>query len=458
MTWEYQLDGVIESQCMRSLLYCLWLLVLAGEGQILVEDDISAISNRLTTLFGHIQYGSKSESVLKSVVKRKVGADRMNREQAFGKVEITHKSKDLARRTMKLRKKRAWSWRSVEKSRAVKEIFWIHIQKTSSWFGEFLVMWACPKIGQLYESRKFAWDHNTTVREYAYTQQIFTNTNLWNGSMLCRDDIALLPGRYGFGFHAPYRSFYHAYGTNEKVPINGSAAALFRRPLHRIISAYTMDFDRCPMLPLGFPGRSNRKKIKESLEKADVPVLAYATMPGIAHCQLKMVMGFHCGEPINMTREHLHEAKRRVRHDFVFVGLTEEPRATHDLFIAMFGGRSFGGTHEEAPPPYLLTLRRNLTVDNMTLKRRSMRTLAPLWRDELDEELYAEVADIFYSRCRQYGISTVERWRKWYLRDKDRTGLVQLGKIKAKMKSKIMSKMKSKTKSKMMSKTKGKRL
>ena len=52
----------------------------------------------------------------------------------------------------------------------------------------------------------------------------------------------------------------------------------------------------------------------------------FATEPGIKGCMTKMILGYRCAEtvPGGFTKKLIGEAKRRLREDFVFVGLTEE--------------------------------------------------------------------------------------------------------------------------------------
>ena len=52
----------------------------------------------------------------------------------------------------------------------------------------------------------------------------------------------------------------------------------------------------------------------------------FATEPGIKGCMTKMILGYRCAEtvPGGFTKKLVGEAKRRLREDFVFVGLTEE--------------------------------------------------------------------------------------------------------------------------------------
>eukprot|EP00602_Paraphysomonas_sp_CaronLab_P010339 CAMPEP_0185023208 /NCGR_PEP_ID=MMETSP1103-20130426/5899_1 /TAXON_ID=36769 /ORGANISM="Paraphysomonas bandaiensis, Strain Caron Lab Isolate" /LENGTH=122 /DNA_ID=CAMNT_0027555685 /DNA_START=378 /DNA_END=742 /DNA_ORIENTATION=- len=122
-------------------------------------------------------------------------------------------------------------------------------------------------------------------------------------------------------------------------------------------------------------------------------------MRGIPSCQTKMVMGYKCGEDILFTEEDLEEVKRRIANDFAFIGLTEESKATYELFQAMFGVQ-----HLPSPLPYAMMYRKNSAssielVGNLT---RQLRNLG--WTDPFDESLYEEAQRIFYSRCVLYNV------------------------------------------------------
>jgi hypothetical protein len=66
---------------------------------------------------------------------------------------------------------------------------------------------------------------------------------------------------------------------------------------------------------------------------------AFINFPGIASCMAKMMLGFNCGHYVRLELDQLEEAKRRVRQDMAFVGLSEHWNASICLFHRKYGGR-----------------------------------------------------------------------------------------------------------------------
>lgn len=63
--------------------------------------------------------------------------------------------------------------------------------------------------------------------------------------------------------------------------------------------------------------------------------------PGIRGCMTKMVLGYNCANRVKLTTQDLEQAKRIVRSQFAFVGLTEQWEESVRLFHGMHGGRMF---------------------------------------------------------------------------------------------------------------------
>lgn len=74
-------------------------------------------------------------------------------------------------------------------------------------------------------------------------------------------------------------------------------------------------------------------------ENHSIPLRACLTIKGLKGCQVKMVLGVPCAAPFAINASLLDEAARRVRHDFLFVGLTERWEHSVCLFHARLGGR-----------------------------------------------------------------------------------------------------------------------
>eukprot|EP00607_Mallomonas_marina_P001287 CAMPEP_0182435234 /NCGR_PEP_ID=MMETSP1167-20130531/74584_1 /TAXON_ID=2988 /ORGANISM="Mallomonas Sp, Strain CCMP3275" /LENGTH=145 /DNA_ID=CAMNT_0024626061 /DNA_START=347 /DNA_END=785 /DNA_ORIENTATION=+ len=132
--------------------------------------------------------------------------------------------------------------------------------------------------------------------------------------------------------------------------MNHSVVALFRHPVKRVISAFLFrDDDVEIMVPTGFarnrvaqnPPNFNMTKeadrFRSYVKRQPNPIVAYADPPFIRSAMTKMVLGYNSGFNITLTDEELAEAKRRVVHDFAFIGLTEEYNASLTLFHKQFG-------------------------------------------------------------------------------------------------------------------------
>ena len=196
---------------------------------------------------------------------------------------------------------------STEK-RKLESLKWMHIPKTSSWMGDFLLMFACPHMKARYD----LFDHG----------KVFFYDSVRDDFALLRDcKIRITRGRDGgFGWHDPYLPYIS----------NGTTITLFRNPKERLISAFT--FSSGFMIP---PGNvySQNGTLPEHVYYAETPLIAYSKITGIPSCQIKMVMGRYCGADVAMTDMDLIEAKRRVEQDFAFVG--------EDNYIPCFIGAIF---------------------------------------------------------------------------------------------------------------------
>lgn len=49
----------------------------------------------------------------------------------------------------------------------------------------------------------------------------------------------------------------------------------------------------------------------------------FVTWPDLRACQTKMVLGHFCNQNISLGEKELKEAQRRIREDFLFVGVLE---------------------------------------------------------------------------------------------------------------------------------------
>eukprot|EP01032_Pedospumella_encystans_P012673 gene12672-14646_t len=128
-----------------------------------------------------------------------------------------------------------------------------------------------------------------------------------------------------------------------------------------------------------------------------------------------MTLGRECGETAEVTSVDVLEARRRIRFDLAFVGLTEESEASAKLFLAMY------------PIPF-----EDTTISNESRKKEEQSLLEAVnqaprtnrdhtaqanedhksvlqqhnWSDSADVAVYQEAVEVFYERCQGYGIET----------------------------------------------------
>eukprot|EP00045_Choanoeca_perplexa_P006219 m.52673 g.52673 ORF g.52673 m.52673 type:complete len:502 (-) comp13520_c0_seq1:11-1516(-) len=110
--------------------------------------------------------------------------------------------------------------------------------------------------------------------------------------------------------------------------INRTALAMFRHPAKRLVSAFNYGRHSFGM---NRNERMRMLKITSTLE-------SFVNFPGIASCMTKMLLGFNCAHHVKLDMGMLAEAKRRVRYDLGFVGLSEHWNASICLFHRKYGG------------------------------------------------------------------------------------------------------------------------
>ena len=104
--------------------------------------------------------------------------------------------------------------------------------------------------------------------------------------------------------------------------------------------------------------------------------------PGLRGCMTKMVLGRQCSEKYQLTQADLQEAKRIVREELAFVGLTERWHDSVRLFHAMHGGTLYS---EEL---YIRTRESPPAIENV-------RSALGSSYDYFDEELYRTAVETF---------------------------------------------------------------
>lgn len=184
---------------------------------------------------------------------------------------------------------------------------------------------------------------------------------------------------------------------------------MFRKPIERLISAFL--FADGIMIPRGFYNYDHEAEVRKNVTSSSVPIYTYAMIRGISQCQTKMIMGYDCGNDVPaFNKKQLNEVHRRLLEDFFFFGLQEEPKATYELFIAMFG---IGHLHDKLilerklKPIYQLNYRKNIYEDEKIKQKLRNDLLRMKWSDKADEYTYEIAKKIFYKRCEEYSIPTL---------------------------------------------------
>jgi hypothetical protein len=261
-----------------------------------------------------------------------------------------------------------------------KKICWLHVQKASSWIGDYLVLQNCPNILKQYK------DYNKNVQG----DKTFIYDLLFTGKL--KDvscNVQFCPET--FGFHNPY---------NESE-MKGSVVAIFRHPMNRIISAYLFNGEM--MIPTGMPWGERYVIYNARKSNTYLPIYQYVQLPGMTGCQTKLVLGHNCGageKDVNFFgRKEIDLAKYRIRNDFAFIGLTEYPIETEKLYRAMFGGVEL--KHHQ---PQKIKYRENKAHSSKSHKSLYANLTSYNWKDPVEEELYSEAKNIFFERCKLYKV------------------------------------------------------
>jgi hypothetical protein len=104
------------------------------------------------------------------------------------------------------------------------------------------------------------------------------------------------------------------------------------------VSDCVSDFESRPQSGLhrvGLPAES--KKIHAGNLKGLKTLEDFASYPGIAGCQTKMIVGQPCAAFYNVSLADVVEAKRRITEDFAFVGIVDYWEESVCLFHRMYG-------------------------------------------------------------------------------------------------------------------------
>jgi hypothetical protein len=286
-----------------------------------------------------------------------------------------------------------------------KVISWMHIPKTSSWIGDLILAWGCPKYRMRY--RQYLTEIQTQPKRRFFFDSLKPILAQETGCDVRFETQGVL-----YGGHLPH---------TDPVGLNHSVVTMFREPISRVVSAFFFcTGPTAPFLfPLGFTQRHDkvfRLEVIRKVFESSNPLLSYATMQEIPSCQMKMVLGIECGKPVALQEADIIEAKRRIREDFHFFGLMEEAEATAHLYRAMYGhwGTYDNGQPLPSPGTYSQLIRskkKSGKCANTAHQNATSWELAQMLRnygfaDYFDQQLYEEAKRVFYERCRRYGIRT----------------------------------------------------
>jgi hypothetical protein len=265
-------------------------------------------------------------------------------------------------------------------------VFWMHIQKTSSWFGDYLLLWGCPSLASSEEASQSS--HILLYSRVAAKDDL--------RKLKC--NVSFFTGSHGYGFHVPFSS-----------PVNRSTVTLLRDPYDRMISSFLHGKGVHQMMfPIGFRDRVKLKyALRRNISSSKYPILSYASLDGMSGCQTKMVLGKDCGEITELTDMHLEEAKRRLQYDMAFVGITEDSKATADLFLAMYPNNLLSTTTLSLlNNSYRLRPRKNKDHTNKVNEQLRFTLTSNNWIDRFDGELYRFARALFHERCQAHHVRT----------------------------------------------------
>ncbi len=262
--------------------------------------------------------------------------------------------------------------------KTIDKVCWIHVQKASSWIGDYLVLQNCPHVAQAY-------------REYRRTNKMdksFIYDLMFQGKIKSECKVQFCPDT--FGFHNPY----------EEKKMKGYVVAIFRHPMNRIISAYLYNNEM--MIPTGMPWEERYPIYNARTEGKYLPIYQYVQLPGMTGCQTKLTLGHNCGageKEIIINKKEMDKAIATMRDDFAFVGLTEYPIETEKLYRAMYGGSEL--KHLQ---PQKIKYRENKKHTTNSHSELYANLTAYQWRDPIDEEFYDAAKKLFLERCELYKI------------------------------------------------------
>eukprot|EP00040_Diaphanoeca_grandis_P019857 m.105183 g.105183 ORF g.105183 m.105183 type:complete len:425 (+) comp27627_c0_seq1:167-1441(+) len=205
----------------------------------------------------------------------------------------------------------------------LKGIFWTHIPKTGTSFGNTVYRYACPRLPP----------EAIMVSEAEAVKKAAVDSNIPKSSLMklllyeyppakwCDNDALIKLMKGG----SDTRINGHQ-GLSKRYAAAGTGIIMFRSPIARFRSAFVYKHAN---------GMSKEKIVQ--LEKVKT-LEEYAKFPDIAGCSTKMLLGSLCASERNITIPNVMMALDLVKRAYKFVGITDYWDVSVCLFHSQFGG------------------------------------------------------------------------------------------------------------------------
>ena len=222
-------------------------------------------------------------------------------------------------------------------------LFWLHIPKAGTSFGNALYHTRCPSTvapTDLILEQRECWHEVLTMDQMQSKSDSQVEALAFRVSgRRCGHGAADFVFQHSKELKGCLNLFLSKTGnpaSHDPVTLEyGSHVVSFlREPAERIVSAF--HYGR-------FAQGMASKKQKEMLDQAH-DIESFASWPGVANCQSKMILGHLCSSGHRPSVRDAFRAAHLVR-TFAFVGITEAWDASIDLFHAIFGGASTPGEY-----------------------------------------------------------------------------------------------------------------
>lgn len=285
----------------------------------------------------------------------------------------------------------------VETTRS--KLAWLHPEKAGTSFANTLLHFGCPGLAEGAEVRLV--DRRGKLDTQIQPKEALKRFNFQHDMSSCA------PGFEINGDHVPITD---DEGLNQYAKHKGYFMGIFRQPEQRIISAaYYFCEQACGEESAGFNPLAlfNRaSKYAQCTLKFGCGDKFDARKFGEKHVgtYARMITGQHYswlgtflpGASAKMVEGLTVPAKKRLREDFAFVGITESWELSVCLFHAMYGGRCQDVEFKNTRPG---SRRAEAGTAYDTAK------LLGDWRDDVDGEIYKEAKAIFEENLVRYNVT-----------------------------------------------------